>query len=485
METSNIVAGSNVFLSRKEHPFWDSEFVKQVQDYKLVKYIDSRRRVDGRVCELSEKQYAILQTEMRCVYAKNDPCWGYSDAKKKVISACINGECPNIRRCNPLYSSEVADLWRMSDEERDLYGNPMRLRKYYIVDMISDEEMLQYESNPGNDGREFSVKNPVLPDKKIVDKKDEIFRIEERTGRKMVVVGHKWMITDMASYENEELVPIWGYADEVNAKRIMHRRKAPKITQLHVEKKDTSANERLLDVSEQNETNNRKFSSIKDYVYSTVSIGEIEKETFEAHKTVIICANEAECSYISSMLIKNSIEHGFKNCCDVRLVSLSEQLSEECDGDIWVTSTVISDESIDLSGAKWKFLISQKKLTQLQLVNRDYYELLTANYHRWCCRNMYGVTHICFIEEDIEYFEATKDGAYSISLVEDGDSYIMLRADGLFIGRTTKGFVGMLEELIKVGEIAGKPTVIEGISIQVSGGEKEVQGIGHMKFWEY
>ena len=127
MKSSNIVAGSNVFLSREDDPRLDEEFIAQIQDYNRLKGIAERRKVDYRIAGFSNIQEEILRAEMRCCYAKNDPCWGYVKKRNRVVSACINVECPNIKKCNPTYSPTEAKYWIPSDAEKKMYGDPEKL----------------------------------------------------------------------------------------------------------------------------------------------------------------------------------------------------------------------------------------------------------------------------------------------------------------------------------------------------------------------
>ena len=231
MPESNIVAGSNVFLFRTDQPWWDPQFVAQIDDYQLLKAVEARQ-TDYRVARFSKKQLSIIETDLRCVYAKTDPCWGYSNEKKRVVSACINGKCPKIKECNPNYSPDEAAYWKTSNNEEQAYGFPRKQPRYYIVDMVSDEEMTRYYSNPKNEGFEYSVpRSPVLADEKYDSNRKT--KIDPATGRKMVVVGYNWMITDNASYESEELIPIWGYVEEVEEKKQpVTRKRAKRIEKL-------------------------------------------------------------------------------------------------------------------------------------------------------------------------------------------------------------------------------------------------------------
>lgn len=89
MLKSNIVAGSNVYLVRTEIPFWDPDYVSQIIDPKFLNDIKGRYKVENNVQKLSKEQMDISRRQRRCLYAKNDPCWGYNG--KRVISKALRG----------------------------------------------------------------------------------------------------------------------------------------------------------------------------------------------------------------------------------------------------------------------------------------------------------------------------------------------------------------------------------------------------------
>lgn len=486
MEVSNIIAGSNVCMSREDNPFWDTDFVGLVEDYALLKYISSRRQVDGRVCELSKKQRAILRTEKRCVYAKSDPCWGFVVSQNKVVSACINGECPRIYECNATYTPEQSAFWKTSEEERSTYGAPELLREYYIVDMISDEEMRQYVADPENDGREFSARNPVIPDEKKEERKEVLTKIDKLTGRKMVVVGHRWVITDNASYENESLEPIWGFADEVEERRPISRKKAPKIEQISSE---ILLQSQKIHSSGFEGTEIKKIEkyvdTVKKSICSKKKLTSLESDDYELKNSVIVCVNDAEKAYVSSMLLRNAIEHGYDSSDDIKIVGIGEFIQADCDREVWLTGTSITGDYVDVLEEKWELLSTKSRVNELQVPSREYFEFSYLDRTRWCCRNMYGVTHVCFGTEDMEFFDKLPNGLYHISLLEDTDSYLIQQNDGGCLGRTSKDFVEVIYELIKAGEIASKPNAINGMSIKVCNDKEYVLGMGHMEFVEY
>lgn len=101
------------------------------------------------------------------------------------------------------------------------------------------------------------------------------------------------------------------------------------------------------------------------------------------------------------------------------------------------------------------------------------------------CRNMYGVTHVCVTTDDIKEIDKLEDGLYPVSLVEDGDSYVLLRKNGDLLGHLGIDFVNLIKSLKSQNQIASTPQVIKGISLKVVDGNVEILGMGHMKFIEY
>lgn len=99
---SNIIGGSNVYPC-KGKPVCDQEFVDQVEDYEYIKIIRKKQEIRQTSVRLTEKQSRIMETEMRCYYAEKDPCWGYVNGQG-IRCKCIEGRCPQIKKCNPGYT---------------------------------------------------------------------------------------------------------------------------------------------------------------------------------------------------------------------------------------------------------------------------------------------------------------------------------------------------------------------------------------------
>ena len=490
MTNSNIVAESNVFLSREDDPCHDPEFVAQIYDYDRIKGIAERRNVDYRIPTLSKVQSEILKTELRCVYAKNDPCWGYVKSRNRVVSMCINGLCPRIKQCNPNYSSAEAKTWKFSDVDTIAYRDPQKLRMYYLVDMVSDEEMLRYDSNPINEGFEYTIpKSSVLPNTQDGKTKDEKYRIDSKTGRKMVAIGYKWIITDNASYESDELVPIWGYVEEVKPKQketYASRKKAKKI-----EKKSDTPQKKIRKIvepvynsefSRKNEFEEAVAAAITDeFRLTDVGPENISNEI----DTVVLLDNPAELAFVSGTFLVSKIEHGIATEHSVRLALIDEYPSFADRKVVWLSNTALKRGCKESNVEAWKLLSERHDISQLNVAERDFYQFTYGDQKkRWTCRNMYGVTHVCIEQSDISEMDNLPDGVYPLSLVDDGKTYMVLRKNAELLGRLGNTFVELIDALKNSGEISSLPATIS-ISLQVQNGKAEFLGMGHLKFIEY
>lgn len=136
------IADSDEFLSRENDPRLDPRFIAQIRDYDRLKDIREHLVQDYRAPRFSDAQEQILKIGLRCFYAENDPCWGYVEKYNGVVSACIKGTCSMIRQCNPRYSPAEASYWNTSAAKQSEYKDPRKLRMYYIVGMISNEEKI-------------------------------------------------------------------------------------------------------------------------------------------------------------------------------------------------------------------------------------------------------------------------------------------------------------------------------------------------------
>lgn len=488
---SNIVAGSNVYLSRTDDPMQDPAFVSQIQDYPKLKEIAAKRLVNYRLARFSKVQEEILKTELRCVYAKNDPCWGYREDLKRVVSACINGKCPNIRKCNPSYTAGDAAYWVTSDQEKELYGRPNKQRVYYFVDMISDEEMGQYISNPVNEGFKYPTpRNPVLVNEQDIIRKEEQVRIDPKTGRKMVVVGYRWIITDNASYESEELTPIWDFVNEVQVIRqgqTVQRKKAKRI-----EKKQESATLSVPQIKKPDEEDSdyaRKEEyeqSVSRHITAEIKLTDLDGRLFDGSETVILLANPAELNFVSSTFLVSGIEHGIINDRSIMLALIDDYPKFAGKKHVMISNTAEKTGCQKNNAYAWKKLAETSSITLLRIAARDYYAFSYGDQkERWTCRNMYGVTHVCIIQDDIERIDVKQDGLYPVSLAENGNLYRILGKEGIILGQLGDGFTDMIRALKNAEEIPGLPSIIRGIALRIQNGKPEILGMGHLKFIEY
>lgn len=484
---SNIIVGSNVFHCSTDDPRLDHEFADQIVDYSRVKDLSNRQKIDRRIPNLSGKQEKILRTEIRCTYAKNDPCWGYSKKYNKIICVCINGNCPAIRECNPRYSSEEASYWIDIQSEKDLYGLPDKQPLYYKVDMVSDEEMLQYDVFPSNEGLEYpTIKNPVISEKRV--KKLPETRIDPLTGRKEVVIGYRWIITDQASYESEELIPIWGFVDEFKPVHILRKKSQT------IQKKTEKIIKKRLEERFKAESIDSYYAyrdlyekSVKENICMSFKLTDIDMEYFSDQKNMVVLANEAEKAYVSCMLLKNGVHHGFSVQSEIQLVSIDEITNFSFSAIIWISSTVLKNGCLSETISVWKQLAGIDNISQIDVPAREYYNFSYADggKNRWCCRNMYGVTHVCVNDIDIMDLFIKQDGEYLVTLAEENDSYIIKNTYNETIGHLGKEFSAVIDALKKAGEITDRPSSIEGVTIIVKGKQISVLGMGHLKFDEY
>ncbi len=482
---SNILIGSNVLKFEAERPMYDSHFVREIQDYEVLKKLEPYKGFDSRSIHFTDKQEQILKTELRCIYAKNDPCWGYNDQKKKIVSACINGDCPKIKECNQDYSKENARYWQTDKAERTLYGNPNKQTEYYFVDMISEAEMKLYDVEPQNDGLEYpTIKNAVIPDEK--KKQAPKTRIDPVTGRKQVVIGKRWQITDNSDYQGEEIVDIWGFVDDVTERREKRPKKARMLEKIvppkFTAKEAISAPVDVIDIDYANKDVYEK--KVADLVMEEVKLTEIGERFYGDSTWLIVLANPAEKAYVSSMLLMDELEHGFTTKDMIQLVHIGE-LREVSASSVFVSENVLKAGCLENDTQGWKKLTTVPRILQLDITDRDYFNFKYRDgLNRWTCRNMYGVTHVCVEDADVTEIDA-EDGLYSVSLVEDKNSYMILKKDGMPLGRLGASFTDVINALKEAKEIESSPAVVKGISIDVKQGKATVLGMGHLKFIEY
>lgn len=485
---SNIVAASNVHMSREDNPFRDPEYAAQIQDYDKVWALSKGKDYDSKVVKLTAKQETILKIGMRCVYAKKDPCFGYVDEKHRLRCACINGNCSEILKCNPEYTEEDAKFWTTSDEERALYGIPSKLREYYIVDIVSDEEMLRYECNPYNEGIEFPlIPEPVIKEE-LKTKKSEKSKIDPLTGRKMIIVGYKWVITDNASYESDELVPIWGFAKEVEESRPQQqpmRKRAKRIEKLDTAKQKKPKKKNIAEDGFEKKADYE--SIVKEKAVEKIGLGDLDEADDLGARALIVCNNPAELALISDGLVKSRIDHGYKPENDIRLVVIDDFDVNDKRVNVYLTSEVIKRGCTNECYKQWEYLSNQSELTIFSLSSRSYVDFEFGDHKRWCCQNMYGITHVCLVETDFDDMDDLDDGVYNIYLMldEDDGTYRIENLSGKVLGEISVDFVSDINKLAEKNEIQNLPVQIDGIQIEVKDCAVTVLGIGHLEFDSY
>ncbi len=476
---SNILLGSNVYILKKDRPLHDSDFVRQIQDYELLKAMDPFRSYDS--VQFNAKQENILRIGLRCVYAKYDPCWGYDGEKGCETCACIKGDCPKIYECNKNYTFEEAKYWSTSKEDRDLYGEPQNQRVQYFVDMIPDSEMRLYSADPQNEGYEYSAKNPV-----IKDSEEKETRIDPLTGRKMVVVGTKWQIIDSSDYQNEEIVKIWNYVEDAAVKKIKKTKKSARIEKLEPSKEKNVLSKIVHKHEEKEEEQDylkkEDFEkSVSESINDEFSIMELLESYEPGVKWVIVVTNPAEKAYVSSMLMKSEIIHGFGEDDDVQLIQIA-QLKNCANKTVIVSSNLCKNGCTELDVQGWKTLASEKSLVKVNIPEREYYKYeYSDGLSRWTCRDTYGIKHVCIEDSDIDELDFGTDGLYPISIADN----MVISEYGDAIGGVSEQFTKLMNSLVESKEIEAIPSEIEGIFVNVKNGTHIVLGMGHLKFDAY
>lgn len=497
MMDSNIIADSNVYLTREDNSWLDPEFVSQVMDYDLLKKYADRHKYAPHIPLLSSGQMRIIHSGIRCTYAKNDPCIGPVKGGR-VKNRCINIECPGLydrpksawKGCNPGLTEEYVKQWTPNPEDKKLYGNPMNLRRYYIVDMVSDEEMSRYVSTPKSDGFVYPVpKNPVLPNPQDKRPGEQNYRIDPINGKKMVVVGYRWVITDNASYENEQLLPIWGYveeADEIAEPVVRHKAKRIQKKQDVQQRKKTG--KKVAEGHDPDYERKEEYEkAVAAAIIDEIKLTDVDPETIsEEEDLVVLLDNPAELAFVSGTFLVSAISHGIVTDQPIKLA-----LIDDYEGFINIENVMISNTALkrgckETNVQAWKALAKRNDITQLHVAERDFHKFEYGDQEsRWTCRNMYGVTHVCVEEADLCEMKSFPDGTYPASLVDDKSTYMILDKNGELLGRLGESFVRLIDALKQVKEISGTPAIINGISLQVKDGKTDFLGMGHLKFIEY
>ncbi len=479
MAHSNIIVGSNVFRLRKENPYWDSDYVAQIKDYKLLKYIAKKAESDDKISRLSAEQEQILEYGIRCAYAKNDPCWGIGIKTNKLICTCINGRCPQILKCNPQYTATDASFWTISEEERNRYGEGSKIPYYYIVDLISDDEMALFNQLSDKTGLEY----PIHTDTDSDDDNEEEprYRVDPKSGKKQVIIGYRWKIIDNASYEGEKLFPIWGDVDEIKQQRsnlsIKKAKKIEKKTTLQTKTKDL----RKLHDKDFAMVENR----LLDHIKADVKISNFLDIINSDKKTVIVFDNWAELAFASYSLLSREIEHSIRNDSKIILTLMDDYSRLNKRENIVISESVLKRGCSESSLKAWELIANKDNIYKLHFIEREYYEFSYGDYNVWTCRNMYGITHISIDKSYINISDKLSDGLYYICIKECNGKYIIKDELGENIGNVDSTVKNILKVLIEYKEIPGFPEAIDGMAIQIVDGKVDFLGMGHLTFTSY
>jgi hypothetical protein len=456
---------------------------------------------------LTKKQSQLLEIEMRCALLhRQDPCWGYIDGEG-VRSRCIEGRCPLILKCNPTYKPEDAVYWMMTEETYASYGSPDKQKKYYLIDLVSEEEMMKYISDSKGAGIEF----PPIKDTESECKEDEY----KRKGRHLVIIGYEE--TYFGDADNQ-LSPIWGYVDESedpgplvmhqcgSRKEIVHARAvkkdSPKKDKLRAQPVASKPIEKIKVEEQKNEIKpvrgleaNKKTkyeSNVKSKLTAKYQLTEVTADVIaglsEGKTLSVVLANEAECAYVSSMLLQAGIAHDVEVPTGNSKVCLwkSDSKNIVINGNAIVSGEFIR-QGCDISKEKaWVELQRTGTLTELAITGREFFGFdVSGTAERWGCRNLYGATHIAIRLEDLILKEKLSEEK-KITLMMDSRNYIVLSTSTAEqLGTTSETLWKVLDSLKISGEISEFPRVISGLILSENGNGIEIKGIGHMKFDEY
>lgn len=504
MEKSNIIGGSNVYPC-KDNPLSEQEFVNQIEDYDYIKTIYKMREFRQLDVHLTRKQSQLLEIEMRCSYAKHDPCWGYINGKG-IRCRCVEGRCPRILECNPTYNIEQQEYWTMTDTIKTMYGYPDKQKKYYLVDLISDEEMARYISEPRGAGIEF----PPLP-----EPESKVLKTDKPMERKLVIIGYEDIYFGDA---DNQLSPIWGYVDDPEdvgpiityrygkSKKFVHENahKVDKIIQKENSEKKlvrtVGIKYTVKEKSQQTVTGGMPDEKILQYEervknklgvsYQLTEITEkLISEISYGRMLNIILSNEAEMAYVSSMLLQANVTHGMENCEGNKRVCLWKAQTKKSgflSGIIMVSNTFVHCGCSMETKTMWSKLGDASEIKELVVSGREFFNfVVNKKQQRWGCKNLYGATHIAIRMEDLNIL-AVAEKEQKISLVRAAKNYTILsKTDAKQIGVTTDKLWEVLESLKKSNEIPELPREIVGLVLSKVSDGFEIRGIGHMKFDEY
>jgi len=488
MTQSNIAIASNVFPC-EGNPASDREFVREVKDFNLLKQLEDRTK-NPWWSYLSQTQKQIIDKEKRCFYAQNDPCWGYVEGQG-VICKCINTSCSRVDECRPVLKAGEALFWQQTPPDSELYGNPEAQKRYYLVDLISDHEKDQYHSLPSTSGVSHSA----------------FYEEDQKKEPCPQIIGFERIL--FPDYCDEQLRPIYGYADEYTGhfiKRTINNystvsyfntvperpKQATTLVIQPAESVETIAEEpkaEPVEVEDYSALTERVVDQVESELELASITSQLLRQINPTGKMLFVLSNPAELAYLSSMLIKAGVEHSLPDDASrgVRLQLLCD-LSENLNNEVVVLSKTVIDEGC--TGAThdaWESFCDAKRILIINLTGREYAAIPSSSGKRWFCRNLYEATHICMLPGDLKLNENVQDGTYKATLIAEDSNrgYILHASNGYPIGAANQSLLVALDVLKREDEISSDPMRIEGIMIAVSGGKCRVYGIGRMIFYEY
>lgn len=503
MKTSNIIGGSNIYPC-KGKPLSDQQFVNQIEDSGYIEEINNKIQSGLISVQLSEKQNRILKTGMRCVNAKHDPCWGYINGEG-IRCKCIEEGCPQLKICNPTYTPEQRVYWTMTEEAESMYGWPNKQRKYYLVDLVSDEEMARYYS----DSKGVSTEFPPIP-----NPEPKCFEKIKPKGKRLRIIGYE--DTYFGDADNQ-LSPIWGYVDDSESSGPIVSQHYGRTREYVRADTHKTGNQKSKKVVNKNSVKPVEVKKIFKQPLTDLSSGdkkiqceryiknEIEKGTSYqlaemSEKLInelsygkiltIILSNEAEMAYVSAMFLRVNVAHDIELCDGKERVCLwsaqSKRIKFSSDNVLVSSAFVKQGCSIDTETV-WAGLENVSEVNELVVSERDFFCFDGFNNQkRWGCRNLYGATHIVVPKEDLALSMELKEEKEILFVKKDIRDYLILdKSNTELLGETTEELWIALENLKKADEIPEFPMLIEGLVLAKSNRGYEIKGIGHMKFDEY
>lgn len=491
---SNITGGSNIYPCNGM-PSKDEMFVNHIEAYSYIKDISRKQSLGQTNVRLLKKQAQFLNIEMRCLYAKNDPCWGYVEGQG-IKCKCINIECPKIGECNPTYTHEQRVYWTMKASEKKLYGEPNKLKKYYLVDLVSDDEKNKYISYPKGAGKEF----PPIKEIKIEKK--------PKRGRSRIIIGYEKTYFGDA---DDQLSPIWGYVDDVENDTAYCRTMFGKSQKVIVENEKTYIDELskstepksvykhgILNVNRKSVSleSDGQYKKIEELVKNNIvkknNLTELLKRQSEnigqLNNANIVLSNKAEVAYVSKMLIEAGILQDLNHENNiVRLWDSQNSKAENIYGCVFVSNTFISYGCHKENESVWKKLEKINDIIQLNLSGRSYFNFKVDGEHvRWGYENLYGATHLLVEKDDLIINKILENRLIGITIEFVNGKYdIYSKQNGEKIGYGTDNLIRTIEKLKKLDKIIDLPKSIDGVYISKVNNTYDIYGLGHMKFDEY